>query len=260
MEENDVGKKKLTNRTKEFMEGLKDGLKVVAAIENGHDTVSDKAFLNNILGGCEKEKKKKKHKKDSSSANNNSRKSKFAHSLNINRGSQSSSTYNGNNNVHYHSSSRSLFRAQQSLSARLSNSKAAALLTSSSNIDISMVTTYNKQPIMTPALVPSTQPKTAELLMLDLREQKTNCGLGVHDMSKSTNSKLTEIEMKVLDKDKHKDSACNYTTHASLEIGGGVSEKSNVKCQFEDGEKLSSPSETLPTSVPLQVNSYYTEK
>lgn len=154
----------------------------------------DKVFPSNILGACDKEKKKKNHKRDSSSSNNGSRKSRFNHLLSIthdgmgasngiligNGSSQSASSFSGgagstnaaatatataiastgNSGAakHFHVGSRRLPRAQQTLSTRMANSKAtSAFLTSSSNIDVPTVTTYNKQPIMTPALVPSAQ-------------------------------------------------------------------------------------------------------
>lgn len=250
VEENDSGRKKLSERSKSFADGRGN---VSVSIGNGHDTANDKAFLN-FLGGCEKDKKKKRNKRDGSSANNGSRRAKFSHSLKINHGPQSSShIYNGssstNSNAHYNGSSRSLSRTHQPFTSRINSSKSAALLTSSSNIDIPMVTTSNKQPIMTPALVPSTQ-KTTELVMLDLREQN---GKVVDDTavicSKSNNaeSENDAIEMKILET-KNNDSVYNYTTHASLEIGGGVD---GCAKQFNDYEK--DANDTTAVIFPLQV-------
>lgn len=204
VEQDDISKKKRIDQNHSFI----DGLTAPSFIQNEHNSVSNKDFRN-ILGCCEKEKKNKKSGKRDASNSNSSRR-KFTHNLNINSGSQSSSVYNGNvgGANSFHSNSRSLSRSsqlarsQQPFSSRLANTKAAAVLTSSSNIDKPMVTTYNKQPIMTPALAPTTQQKTTELLMSSL--------------SKSND----EIEMKILNA-KNDDSVHNYTTHAVLEINGG---------------------------------------
>lgn len=262
VEEND-GSKKVVDRSKEYIGGLKTGV----AIENGHDSTSDKVLLNNILGSCDKEKKKKKkHKRDCSSSNNSSRKSRFNHLLNINHGgagvnsgivsgsgsSQSVSPYSGGNNggggVHFHTSSRSLSRAQQSLSARFGNTKAAAFLTSSSNIDVPTVTTYNKQPIMTPALVPSAQQrKSGELCPLEPVDQKTTSD--IDDKSKVIDD--GGIEMKVIRKTASDDSVHNYTTHASLEIGNILRAKDKV---VEESSASVSLVESSRLLFPLQVD------
>ncbi|XP_065201372.1 uncharacterized protein DDB_G0283357-like isoform X3 [Planococcus citri] len=307
VEENDASKKKLSERSNSFADGRGNAS---ASIGNGHDTANDKTFLNNILGGCEKDKKKKKSKRESLGTNGGSRRPKFSHSMKVNTGPQSSSAhlYNGNNTnnnssnntsssnsssnnnnnnnntsssttgssnisssssnnntnsnsnisssssscssangVHYNGSSRSLSRTHQSFASRINNSKTAALLTSSSNIDIPMVTTYNKQPIMTPALLPSSQ-KSAELLMLDLREQNSTCSAKSDDATVSPKSSTlasgaeteNDIEMKILDtkngnsnsaNNNNNDSVYNYTTHASLEIGAGNTDACK---QFDD--------------------------
>lgn len=259
MEEND-GSKKVVDRSKEFIGGLKTGV----AIENGHDSASDKALLNNILGSCDKEKKKKKkHKRDCSSSNNSSRKSKFNHLLNISPGGagvgggivtgggspQSASPYNGGNDsgggMHFHTSSRSLSRAQQSLS-RFSNSKPAAFLTSSSNIDVPMVTTYNTLPIMTPALVPSTQKQNCDESH-KLADQKSTSDVDL----KSSAIDDREIEMKVLRKNTFDDSVHNYMTHASLEISNIVQAKDKIA---EDSSACVSFAESPRILFPSQVH------
>lgn len=262
VEEND-GSKKVVDRSKEFIGGLKTGV----AIENGHDSASDKVLVNNILGSCDKEKKKKKkHKRDCSSSNNSSRKSKFSHLLSINHGGagvgsgivtgsgspQSVSPCNGGNDssggMHFHTSSRSLSRAQQSLSTRFGNSKAAAFLTSSSNIDVPMVTTYNKQPIMTPALVPSAQQqKNSELCPQEPADQKTTSDVD----HKSLVIDDREIEMKVLRKNTFDDYAHNYMTHASLEIGNIVQAKDKV---VEESSACVSLAESSRILFPSQVD------
>ncbi len=253
VEENDACKTRPADRSKEFGVG---GLKATRNLENGHDAVNDKAVISSILGVCDKEKKKKKqHKRDGSSTSNGSRRPKFSQTLKINQGPQSSSSYNGNGNVQYHSSSRSLSRAQQSLSARLSNAKPTTLLTSSSNIDIPMVTTYNKQPIMTPALVPSIQQqKATEVLVLDTRDCKVECTVGTEEMlpRNTDGHQCEEIEMKVLDRNSPSDSVFKYTAHASLEIGASSSLSTASRKQLDDCEKFKSNDDSCPY-IPLQV-------
>jgi hypothetical protein len=245
-----------------------------------HDSVSDQSFLNNILGGCERDKKKKKGSNSNggsrrskfqhslkitsgpqssvyngnvgniSGSNNNNNNNSNVNSNSCGGGGGSSSSTSSvdvnANSPSFHSSSRgssSRAHQQQSLSSRLSASSAtkpATFHTSSSNIDVPMVTTYNKQPIMTPAVVPRKQQK-AELVLLDGRRNTgssggsgdESCGGGGSVKNVADVGAAEEIELKSLNE---MGGGCNYTARASLEIDGSVSKLQQVDADEQQQE------------------------